>query len=134
MKAEVFTFECKKAEDYFFTFECKKVHRPLGSGVWEFMFPLPYPCAGKLLQSMSWRTFEDMCQLSCSIEGFLGHSWGSLGRSWALLGSSWGTLVASWGALGALLGALGALLGGLGSLLERSWIVLGLSCGDLGPS
>ena len=31
------------------------------------MFPLPYPCFGKLLQFMSWGMFEDMCRPSCSI-------------------------------------------------------------------
>ena len=40
---------------------------PLESGVLELMFPLPYPCAGKLLQFMSPLGFDDMCWLSHSI-------------------------------------------------------------------
>ena len=135
---------------------------PLGSGVWELMFPLPYPCFGKL--SLYYKSLDEMLKFRSSLEeqtselSNIGAGDASkilefrsfqeeqtselskigpgdvLGALGTLLGRSWGTLGRSWGTLGRSWGTLGRSWDALGALLGRSWGALGALGSLLGAS
>ena len=107
------------------------------------MFPLPYPCTGKLLQFISPLGLQQSRHMSSfSLCGFLHASafvffhdfdfFSVIGCSWGALGAHLGALGRSWGTLGALLGCSCGVLSRSWTAFRRSWSTLGASWGALG--